>query len=45
MELTQKLRHIFISDLEKCSPLMEEDLKGYLPIVPFPTLKAKMKQM
>ena len=41
MELTQKLRHIFISDLEKCSPLMEEDLKGLLTNSTIPYLEAK----
>ena len=41
MELTQKLRHIFISDLEKCSPLMEEDLKGLLTNSTIPYLEGK----
>ena len=41
MELTHKLRHIFISDLEKCSPLMEEDLKGLLTNSTIPYLEGK----
>ena len=33
MELTQKLKQIFISDLEKYSPYMEKDLKKLLMLM------------
>lgn len=41
MQLTQKLKQIFISDLEKYSPYMERDLKKLLMNVSIPYLNNK----
>ena len=41
MQLTQKLKQIFISDLEKYSPFMERDLKKLLMNVSIPYLNGK----
>ena len=41
MQLTQKLKQIFISDLERYSPYMERDLKKLLMNISIPYLKGK----
>ena len=41
MELTQKLKQIFISDLEKYSPYMERDLTKLLMNISIPYLNTK----
>ncbi|EGD34240.1 MULTISPECIES: hypothetical protein [unclassified Capnocytophaga] len=41
MQLTQKLRYLFISDLEKYSPILEEDLKNLLTSTSIPYFKGK----
>ena len=41
MQLTQKLKQIFISDLERYSPYMERDLKKLLMNISIPYLEGK----